>query len=101
MGALAMVALVVAASGCKKRVETERLDAVAAWSKAVCKCAEIKNNDAANKCLGAIKRDPKSELSFKSVGQNIYDVYTSESIHDFNDIEAFGLKCEGMIWQKK
>jgi hypothetical protein len=94
VGALAAVALAVAASGCKKRVETERLDAVAAWSKAVCKCAEIKNNDAANKCLGAIKRDPKS-------GQNIYDVYTSESIHDFNDIEAIGLKCEGMIWQKK
>ena len=85
---LAVVAFVVLV-GCKKDVDKEHMDAVADWSKKICKC---KDADDPKKC---------NEKLFKArpdYGPGIpSDVYTRESMKAWDEISYVGMKCSGEI----
>jgi hypothetical protein len=85
--ALVLISSAILVSGCKKDIEKSQMDAVAAWSTAVCACTT-------KACADALTKP-------KSVGQlasgNIYDTFTRESIQTYDQIHTTGDVCEAKL----
>ena len=81
---VAWISAAVLVSGCKKDIDKSQMDAMAAWSSAVCSCTT-------KACAEALAKP-------KDVGQlapgNIYDKFTRESIQMYDNLQITGESCE-------
>lgn len=83
-------------ASCQKMVEKENMDAIAQWSTAMCKCAEMADAAEAKKCADALKK-PELELLNSSSGHTKYKL---ESVHMYDDIEGTGVGCRTKIMSR-
>ena len=79
-------------AGCQRRVEKEKMEAIAQWSIAMCKCAEMSDAAEAKKCAEALEQ-PRLEL-LNSSGHTKYKL---DSVHVYDQIEGTGVKCRTQI----
>jgi len=78
--------------GCQRMVEKENMDAVAQWSIAMCKCAEIGDPVEAKSCADKLKQ-PSLQL-LNSSGRTQYKL---QSVQAYTEIESTGVACQAKI----
>ena len=84
---LTLISSAVLVSGCKKDIDKSQMDAVAAWSTAVCQCTTKACADALTKPKDVAELAPG----------NIYDTFTRESIQTYENLRITGVACEGKL----